>query len=538
MRRCVLGCMPLLPVIGMPAAAFVDNPSMENPIATGKITAKLSATTFAVTMENVSAVSPVIEVGSRVVVSAENSSAGGLVAKVHPNGTFSILRDDDAFLQNVSRTQLSVVEPSTAIASTDYAGVVNWIRDAGVARKADAQSAATILFRRGWRQPKLYLLESADVHCLHHLNKSVRMGILESADAERDKARYERDLRKEQLKEEDWRYFVFKYSSVVGALTASFGAISVFTWNWKNWKKAQRPAQVASAAATWCEPQRYQTVRKRDEARMGRILGDLDIRHPRLLIIASVENAGKALLQATCTTLRIPLVTVELRGNERADPIRSLVKALGASNLDVCGDLFTFVEEVAGIVATRTGKVPVVLLKFNEGTPGHVYDDAVTLACERRVCHVLIDASHEEARRALLRLPRTEIFQVNDLSSDEAKSYVGKRVDPLILEEALESVGTNTGDLDELVAACRLGPWSCESFVANKLQHCLVQVKSQPPEVLEALKAVSAVPYEIGLSSAVAGLEDAIQKELLYYHADKDAWVFRSKAMHEAAQIA
>lgn len=528
--------------IGMPISAFVDNPSMSNPVASGRVTAQLGTNVFAVTMSNVVSSSPVIEVGSRVVVQGEDgTSAGGLVAKVHGNGSFAVLRDDDVFMNSVTREQLSVVEGTSKFSiSEPYAQVVKWVRDAGVARKADYVSAASILFRRGWRADKLYLLESEDVHCLHHLNKSVRMGILEAADAERDKARYERESKKEQMKEREWRYFVFKYSTVVGAMTATFGALSVFTWNWKNWRKAQRPAQVESAVATWLRrislPQQ-RISREADEDRLTAVLNSLDTAHPRVVVVAGNVGTGKTMLtKAAAASNNLPTVFVELRGTDMKDPIRAVAKALGAWNFDVCGDLFTFVEDAAAEVIRRRRTVPLIVLKLHDDDTGHVYNDAVTIACDRRVAHVLIEVSSEVAKRELLRVPRTELFHLSEFTADEAIEYVGNRVDPIALAEFIEVIGTNSSDLDELIAATSHRNIDAFDFIKHKLQRTVNDVKSRPAQVRAALAEAAANGYEAGLSTPVNGVDEAVQSDLLYYQPAVNSWLFRNRALYEASR--
>jgi hypothetical protein len=526
----------------MPVSAFVDNPSMSNPVASGRVTARIADNVFAVTMTNVAVSSPVIEVGSRVVVQGDDgSSAGGLVAKVHGNGTFAVLRDDDAFLNSVTRSQLSVVEGTTKFANSEpHAQVVKWIRDAGVARKADAHSAASILFRRGWRANKLYLLESEDVHCLHHLNKSVRMGILEAADAERDRARYERESKKEQMKEKEWRYFIFKYSTVVGAVTATFGALSVFTWNWKNWRKAQRPAQVETACNVWTRKitlPAQKVCRLRDEKRLGDLIQSLDTAHPRVVILAGNVGTGKTMLTKTAAMAHgLPAVFVELRGADMKDPVRAIAKALGAWNFDVCGDLFTFIEDVATEVIRTTGTVPLVVLKLHDDDTGHVYNDAVTVACDRRVAHVLIEVSSEVAKRNLMRLPRTELFHINEFTPDEAREYVGHRVDPVALEEFVDVIGTNSSDLDEFIAAVTHRHVDAFDFIAMKLQRTIADVRGRSAEVQAALREAAESPYEVGLVTPTSGVDEAVHGELLYYQPAVDSWRFRTRALFEAAR--
>ncbi|PWU95531.1 tuzin [Trypanosoma cruzi] len=75
---------------------------------------------------------------------------------------------------------------SKFISNEKFQEVLEWVKSAGVDRRSDQESTSCILFHRGWRADKLYLLDGADVHCLSHLNKSVRMSVLEKSEWERD----------------------------------------------------------------------------------------------------------------------------------------------------------------------------------------------------------------------------------------------------------------------------------------------------------------------------------------------------------------
>eukprot|EP00758_Cryptobia_borreli_P010210 Tbor_TRINITY_DN5551_c0_g1::TRINITY_DN5551_c0_g1_i1::g.12735::m.12735 len=142
--------------------------------------------------------------------------------------------------------------------------MLSWVRNAGVDRRSDHESAAIILYHRGWREEKMYLLESSDVSCLLHLNKAVRLSLIEKAEWEREHHRHKRELSKERLKEQEWRYVLTKYSGVFSSIIAILGVLSVFTWNFKNYQKQQRSYQLSSAVETLQKAARKVIVSKVD----------------------------------------------------------------------------------------------------------------------------------------------------------------------------------------------------------------------------------------------------------------------------------
>jgi hypothetical protein len=566
--------------VGMAVSAFVDNPALGDPLATGRVTSKIAANVYAVAFEPTAA-SPVIEVGCRVVLerasseqessdAANTTLASGLIAKVHGNGMFAVLLDDDTFDNAVKRSQITTSEGRPKFMQSErYALVAKWVREAGVTRKTDCQSAASILFRRGWRRDTLYLLEPADVHCLSHLNKSVRMGVLEAADADRDHQRHVRESNKEALKDREWRYFLPKYSGIVGAMTAVMGAISVFTWNLKNWRKAQRPAQLLNAVDKavkqfeWAKRNLAASANTRvvrgEEERMVALLMSLSAAHPRVVVLSGNPGCGKSTLcVAAAARCGMPVSVVEIRGKDADDPIRAIAKTFGVNNFDICGDLFDFVSDACNEVAASCGgNVPLIVMKMHGDQLGQAYDDAVTLACARHVAHVVIEVQSETMKAALVDLPHVENFHISEFTPPEAVAYMGHRVDPHDFDDFVRTIGTNSNDIDEFVSASFKGI-DASDFIAEKLSRGIDHLRisaMNDAAMKRSLRCAAESPYDTGIDRKTVGwvagppgadshlvdlaaIERAVGKRVLVHRADTDAWVFRSKWLHESSRIA
>lgn len=526
-------------VVGMAVSAFTETVSSD-PIATGRITAKIGENVFAVTFDNVTANTPVMEVGSRVVMmsppsnhipptfvggfggggggggrgggggqpaglpggvgggaDAQRRPCSGIIAKAQGNGTFAILLDDNTYYPSVPRDDVLSSEGRPKFTSTEkFARFLAWVQDTGVARRSDAHSASCVLFQRGWRVDTIHLLEPQDVHCISHLNKSVRMSILDGAEADKDRRRTLRELRKETLKERHWKFFIPKYSSTVSSVVAFFGVLSVFSWNLLNYKKTRRPYQLdlaietlAHSAQTSIEggklgPDKQagttvvdgaifttgdatsmgdttsvgafdgvHPISRQETQRLKSIVAKLDSGHPRLLIVTGLTGAGKSLAtRAAIEACGLKSVSVEIRGKDKDDPIRAIAKSLGVNNIEVCGDLFEFVADACSLARVKLGSLPVIVLKLKEANMGHVYDDAITLACDRRVCHIIIELDVDMLQKASLTLPRTDYVHVSNFTPLEALAYSGHTVDAMGLLDFAEEISTNSMDIDELIS--------------------------------------------------------------------------------------
>jgi hypothetical protein len=580
------------------------------PIAVGKIKSQISSNIYAVTFSEIS-LSPVIEVGSRVFIqlnttppntpgggASEKTKAGptafgphlpgeepvtstiicGLVAKVNGNGTFGILLDDERFEPAVVRSRIVISEGRSKIHSNAlYEAIVEWVRSAGVEKRSDQESTSCILFHRGWRADKLYLLENQDVHCLSHLNKSVRMSLLEKADWEREHHRQRRDISKERLKEKDWRYVLTKYSGVFSATVACFAACSVFMWNFKNYKKSLRGYQLDLAVETLKEcvagkvPIDHSVVRRDiEEARFRGMMRRMDLQHPRVVVYTGQNGCGKSLLCRQAATLEgFTTLFVEVRGTE--DPMRAIVKALGVQNVEVCGDLMDFMQEVV-LQFKRSQTVslgmssplhvtPLIVLKLRDGNLQRIYNEAVALACDRRLCHLFLEVPIEKVTIANTSLPRLDYYFVPNFTAAEAVRYTQHLIDPLHLEYFINVVGTNSNDLDELIAAtqtvrnsatgtpphsppreaeCR-GTEVAVQYTNKKLIKAMRQLEHACGKDLKLMQAVMTLArHNFGVGQRAvfeSTLKSEALKDIVYYNAVEDGWMFSSKVFFTAARV-
>jgi hypothetical protein len=531
--------------VGMTVSAFVDNPAVSEPVAVGRITSKIASNVFAVTFDVSTHSSAIIEIGSRVVVvSTDGKSSTGLVARVHGNGSFGVLFDDDKFDNSVTRDRISISEGSpTFVHSDHYAAVLQWVYDAGVTKKSDAQSASSILYRRGWRRENMYLLEPFDVHCLSHLNKAVRLGILEAADDEKDKYRFRRDFKKEALKEKaNWKYFLTKYSGAFGTLIAFCGACSVFTWNYKNYRRQQRPMQVQLAVETLersaHEPAAPGTIQRRETKRLQRFLEMMDARHPRITLLTGNLGSGKtSAIREAARGVGAPIVFVELRGKDKEDPVRAIAKALGVTSVDLCGELFGFVADACTAAKQRVGKLPVIVLKLRGTDLGLVYSDAIVIAHDRRVANIFIEVD-AESLHSTAAFERTDCFHVSDFTEDEATQYLARRVDPVELPDFFETVGTNTVDLDELISNVQKRATDVGEWVSTKLDSAVLRVRQQPLPVQTLLAEMARMPFDQGMRRGNdPTIDKAVQQRMLFYHFERGVWMFRSRLLYEGARV-
>lgn len=585
---------------GLSVAAFVGNSksaATDLPVAIGRITAQISSEVYAVSFNELS-LSPVIEVGCRVYIiqghtgggedrsdaivapaptptppassgsnKASSSSKGsnvqapsppllafevpktiaGLVAKVNGNGTYGVLLDDDKFEPIVPRDHILLSEGRSKLLTNEkYESVLAWVKSAGVDKRSDQESTACILFSRGWRAEKLYLLDQQDVHCLSHLNKSVRMTLLEKADWEREHQRQRRDMSKERLKEKDIRYVLTKYSSVFSACVAVFTAISVFTWNYKNFRKGLRSTQMEIAVESMTQDirkpktDRNEVSRSSELERLRQMMRRLDVQHPRVVVVTGSNGAGKShLCRVAAYKEKLAAVFVDIRGNE--DPLKAVVKSLGVQNVDVCGDLHDFISEACDVAKKKmNGTTPLIVMKLREGNLQRVYNEAIALACDRRLCHVLIECPIECVTISVSSLPRLDFYTVPTFTAAEAFQYTQHLIDPLELLYFVDIVGTNSNDLDELIAAVVQRDLGGAEYTNRKLIKAMRQLQgiwTKDARLRAAVTKLSEHEYDVGLREMhdLTLKHDAL-KDIVFYNAVADSWMFQNKLYHSAAR--
>ncbi|GET92348.1 tuzin, putative [Leishmania tarentolae] len=531
------------------------------PVAEGKIMSKIAGTVYAVHLQHFF-LSPVVEVGSRVYIvqgeyeECSGTVVGGVVVRVNGNGTYGVLLDNNSLDTTIASEKIVLSEGRGKLVNDpEYREVVEWLRKAGVSRRVHRESIACVLFHRGWRAHKLYLLKSADVHCMGHIPKAVRMRVLNESEWQRDHHRQMRQLLKERVMERDFRYKLTKYSGVVSASMALLGIAFAFGWNVKNYHTQQREHQlkIAVKALTQTLHRGYGTLqestsvaqhtvpRDKEEAAARQALRRLDVAHPRIIVFTGFYGCGKSTLCRNAVLKeRMPSVYVDVRGTE--DTLRSVVKALGVNRVEVCGDLLDFVGDACRMAKATYGETPLLIMKLREGSSfQRVYHDAVALACDRRLCHVVIEVPIESLTMATAALPRLDFCMIPVFNREQAFSYTQHSIDAVSLNHFVDVMGTNSNDVDELFAAVHQRRISAAIHTNEKLLKAMRQLQATcagRPKLRSALRQLSAVPYSDGLHAGAdtEALRSAALGDIVFYDPVQDAWLFRHKLFHSASR--
>nr|CAJ2471898.1 unnamed protein product [Leishmania braziliensis] len=548
---------------GMAVRAFFEKSGSATaaPIAGGVVKARIAGSTYAVHLQHLF-LSPIVEVGSRVYVEhgrdeeCVGAVVGGVVVRVNGNGTYGVLLDNNR-LDTAVPAEMVVLSEARAklVSGAEYGEVVAWLRTAGVARRAHQESIACILYQRGWRVDRLYLLTTSDMHCMTHIPRAVRMCVLDKSEWQRDHHRQMRGLLRERVKERDFRYTLTKYSGVVSASMALLGIAFAFGWNMTTYRTQQRAHQLSVAVRTLTQPLnldqsalqaaplmvRQGASRDREESAVRRVLHRLDAAHPRIPVFTRPHGCGKSTVWRSAVLKEgVPHVCVDVRATE--DTLRSVVKALGVGSVDVCGDLLDFVEEACRMARAARGETPLLLLRLREGSSlQRVYRDVAALAFDRRVCHVVMEVPAEALSMASAGLPRLDLCVIPAFSREEAFAHTQRAIDPVSLSHFVDVVGTSSSDVDELIAAVRQRRASAAQYTNARLLKAMRQLQAtcaSRPELRAALQQLSACPYDAGQHSGVdaAALHSTALVDIVLYDPVADAWRFRSKLFHTASR--
>lgn len=553
--------------LGMAVGAFFENGANASvaPIARGVIKAKISGTVYAVHLQHLF-LSPLIEIGSRVHIEYGKDEEyvgvvmGGVVVRVNGNGTYAVLLDNNS-LDLAVPAQMIVLSKGRAefVNNTQYQDVVEWLRTAGVARRSHQESIACVLFQRGWRVDKLYLLEASDVHYMTHIPKGVRMCVLDKSEWQRDHHRQMRQLLKERIKERDFRYRLTKYSGVVSASMAFLGIAFAFGWNVKNYHTQQRSYQLKLAAKTLTErlnrnlrlgmettaTDRHFVSREREENAVRQVLHQLDTAHPRIVVFTGFYGCGKSTVCRNAVVKEhIPAVYVDIRGTE--DTLRSVVKALGVNNVEVCGDLLDFVAEaMRGATPNGSDRIPFLVMKLRENSSlEKVYRESIGLVSDYQACHIILEVPLKSLTPSNVALPRLDFFYVPTFSREQAFAYTEHMLNALDMVYFVETVGTNSNDLDELYAALRQRGVDPVAYTSLKLMKAMRRLRAaldpMSAPVRDAVKQLASVPFADGVHDEAVGdltvLADPALREFVVYDPVQDTWRFTQLVFHTAAR--
>ncbi|XP_010704199.1 tuzin, putative [Leishmania panamensis] len=158
-------------------------------------------------------------------------------------------------------------------------------------------------------------------------------------------------------------------------------------------KKAPPGASTTADAAHQLS---RQTRREALERWIRPVFQQLDTAHPRIAVITGPFGCGKSsLCRAAMREDGMVGVVVDVRVRE--DPLRRVIKALGVPHVEACGDALDFISEACCRAKSMMGgKTPVSVLGLREADSlARVYNEALALACERRVCHVVVEVPLE-----------------------------------------------------------------------------------------------------------------------------------------------
>lgn len=542
-----------------------DRGVLNQALAIGTVVAQLSEKVLAVEFRPTS-LAPFIEVGTRIYVSYEAQQGGasenvngdpqkrflvsGVIILVNSNGTYGVLLDNNQIDLAVPRERIAVSEGRCKFLDSErFKQVAEWIRSAGVESSTDIYSTSCILYLRGWRAERLYLLESGDISQLTHLTKSVRMSIMEKAEWQRDHHRQMRSIYRERVKERDKRYLFSKYAGILSASVAFCGAFSLFGWNYKNYLMEQRSFQMRFAVNALCrtlkeeesvENKKY-VCRDAEEQWIRQILQRLDLLHPRIVVFTGYFGCGKSALTRSCIAKeKINALFVDVRNKE--DPLRSVIKAMGVPHVEACGDPLDFFSEACQKATAYTGSIPVVVLKLrDEDNLSRVYNEAVSLACDRRMCHLVIEAPLEALTPNNTALPHLDFYTVPNFSSTQAYQYVDHRMEPLDMEFFRSSIGTNSNELDELLAAIQQREISPSEYAQQKVEKAMRQLQmtwSSSDALKKSLKRLATFPFEEGQHEGPdeVNLRHEALRDIVLFNPVKNTWQFRSKVLLTATK--
>ncbi|XQJ30365.1 tuzin, putative [Leishmania guyanensis] len=559
-----------------PAEPGVPPSPRRLPVAVGRVVAQLSPLVFAVDFRD-SPPPPAVSLGSRVYVAYEREGAaplpqqgggvvddapgrgflmGGFVVRVNPNGTLGVLLENNRVDLGVPPERIAVTEGVCKfVRHPGYLQVAEWVRSAGLSGADEVEGTACMLYHRGWRAERLHLLEASGTHCMAHLSQRSRMSLMEKAEWQRDHHRQMRSLSWERVKERDRRYMAAKYAGILSASVAFCGALSLFGWNYRNHLTHQRTSQMRFAVRTLCKEAppgasttadaahqlSRQTRREALERWIRPVFQQLDTAHPRIVVITGSFGCGKSsLCRAAMREDDMVGVVVDVRVRE--DPLRSVIKALGVPHVEACGDALDFISEACCRAKSMMGgKTPVIVLRLREADSlARVYNEALALACERRMCHVVVEVPLEALTVTSTLLPRLDFYTVPNFSRSQAHEYIQHRLDALDTEAFLDTVGTSRADLDELLAAAHQRRVSPAEYTSERLLRAMRQLQAawgDDAQLKTAVKRLAQRPYGEGRHVGLDGssLSHPSLRDVVLYNPVQDAWHFRSRVLHTAA---
>ncbi|KAG5487923.1 hypothetical protein LSCM1_08238 [Leishmania martiniquensis] len=554
-----------------PASVFEDRP-----VAVGRLITKISETAyrakiFSAAKKGDAALSLTLDVGTRAMISVADTPASaasvvesgmhmkGTIVRVNGNATYIFLMDNDEVELSVAPERIVAVQPPKKLLhNAKLLELVRWLRSC-VHDPGDVEAVAYILFRRGWRVEQMCLLERADLSQLVFVPKLERDAISEKAQWERDHHNVVRMLNRERLKDSNLRYALAKYKGTISCLCGVFVVSYVFTTNLHAYRRQQRGHQLKTAIKTLSTSAQaaqddhapatagriFVVNRQDEEALVRRVLTQMMPSHPRIVAFTGSSGSGKCELCSNAMRGEgVPFVRVHFRGTE--DTLRSVVKALGVNNIEVCGDLLAFVgEAMRGATVEGSDRIPFLVLKLREDSDlDKVYGEVVSLVSDYQACHIILEVPMEALSRSSVSLPRLDVYHIPPFSREQAFAYTRHRLDALDLVHFVETVGTSSNDIDELYAALRqrnVKPATHTSLKLVRAMRRLQAVLGPPGSPARAMiKRMASMPFDEGLPddslADVSVLGQADLREFVLYDPLQGEWRFTQRILHTAAR--
>ena len=539
-----------------------------------------------------------LEVTTSVWVQSDDRASTGIITKVRNDGTYSVLMDSGVFEDVVARDRIVASEGKNPLLSTDRCkNLAEWAFEAGVERKTDAELAALVLCKNGWRREKMYLLKDEDVAVLQHLHRSTRASILELAEWEMESRRVWREKEREREKERlSWSYFTVKYAGVVSATFASFGVCSVFLWNYLNWRKGRRDYQMELAIARLTSPNvmcagddtrmeyyletstdnvhgRDASETKQDKSSdhtreadiLRRIVhfpskdGDVLIPRgvsvmgsPQSVAVIGTRGCGKSTVVRRALRDLPGVVHVAVRiGWSHEDLTKALVRALGVDNLAACGDLTTFTQETLSKVSQKNGIMPIIVYSLRMG------DDFLE---NKRLVNVVLNQQRHISRDLKMASTISEIDHtrvhvypemyddmilrwIQDLTPGDANLLLRPRMNPDDIDILERYLGTNPGTLHQATMDISCSEEGTEKYVERKsieAQMYLSAFRRRHSELDSLLDRLTDSEYEDGIPLRdYPDLVDGKEVPNVVFHVNwmQRAIFFNSKLMYCAARL-
>ncbi|CAD2215707.1 tuzin-like protein [Angomonas deanei] len=488
---------------------------------------------------------------------AENFTMSGIIVRVNDNATYTLLMENDNIELSIPPEKIGeyYLQPTKQLRNPKYLALLDWI-GSSVSDARDREAMALILYRRGWRLDRLYLLEKSDIHLLPFTTKAEREHVLEKAQWEKDYYGVVRLLFNERVKDRDLRYAISKYKGTISCITGMIVVGYVFFANLRAYHSQQRHYQLSLAVNAIVNAKSSQSdrqeedadlldiPREREESKVCDILTGMNLAHPRIIAFTGFDGCGKTfLVRSVVRQLELPAIFVDVRGKE--DTMRCVVKALGVNNIEVCGDLLDFVAEAMHEARKIKGNhVPILSIKLRQGCDlERVYQESVPLASDRHVCHVLFEVPLTFLTTKNLALPRLDFYMVPNFNRPQAFAYTHHNIDPLDLNTFVDLVGTNSNDLDDFYAAVRQRGVPAVDYTNRIIIKAMRRVHAaaaEDPSVRPALRELALLPFETGLRNDTVedfnALRSPAVKDMVVYDPIRDRYLFTDKAFHTAVR--